>query len=156
MPFEFKLTRRVEFVETDMAGIMHFSNFFLLMEATESAFFRHLGFSLSPQASSAGIGWPRVHVECDFKHPLYFEDEVEIHLLVEEKKTKSLGYVFVFQKLNQTPVPKEVARGRVVAVCAARDKPGGKISAVPIPPLIADAIEIAPRELIESLPPLRT
>ncbi|HUV13765.1 MAG TPA: thioesterase family protein [Acidobacteriota bacterium] len=155
MPFEFKLTRRVEFVETDMAGIMHFSNFFLLMEATESAFFRHLGFSLCPQASSEGMGWPRVHVECDFKHPLYFEDEVEVHLLVDEKRAKSLTYVFVFRKLNQAPA-LQVARGRVVAVCAARDEPGGKISTVPIPPLIANAIDVAPRDLMESLPPLRT
>lgn len=155
MPFEFKLTRRVEFVETDMAGIMHFSNFFLLMEATESAFFRHLGFSLSPQDSSEGIGWPRVHVECDFKHPLFFEDEVEVHLLVEEKRAKSLSYLFIFRKLSQQPV-SQVAQGRVVAVCAARDKAERKISAVPIPSSIADAIEVAPRDLIDSLAPLRT
>jgi len=35
MVYEFKLTRPVDFVETDMAGIMHFSNFFRFMEATE-------------------------------------------------------------------------------------------------------------------------
>ena len=28
MAYEFKLTRMVEFAETDVAGIMHFSNFF--------------------------------------------------------------------------------------------------------------------------------
>jgi acyl-CoA thioester hydrolase len=33
MAFEFKLTRRVEFAETDMAGIVHFSNFFRYMES---------------------------------------------------------------------------------------------------------------------------
>ena len=43
MPYEFKLTRRIEFAETDMAGIVHFSNFFRMMEATEHAFFRSLG-----------------------------------------------------------------------------------------------------------------
>lgn len=155
MAFEFKLTRRVEFVETDMAGIMHFSNFFLLMEAAEAAFFRHLGLSLCPQGSSDGIGWPRVHVECDFKHPLRFEDEVEVHLLVDEKKPKSLTYVFVFRKLNGSPV-LEVARGRVVTVCTARHGSEGTIAAVPIPAAIAEAIEVAPRELLESLPPLRT
>ena len=42
--FEFKLTRRIEFAETDMAGIVHFANFFRMMEATEHAFFRSLGF----------------------------------------------------------------------------------------------------------------
>ena len=43
MPYEFKHIRRVEFAETDMAGIVHFSNFFRMMEATEHAFFRSLG-----------------------------------------------------------------------------------------------------------------
>ena len=40
MPYEFKLTRQVEFSETDMAGIAHFTNFFRFMEAAEHAFFR--------------------------------------------------------------------------------------------------------------------
>ena len=46
MPYEFKLTRRIEFAETDMAGIVHFANFYRMMEVTEHAFFRSLGFSL--------------------------------------------------------------------------------------------------------------
>jgi acyl-CoA thioesterase FadM len=37
MPYEFKHIRRVEFSDTDMAGIMHFSNFFRFMESTETA-----------------------------------------------------------------------------------------------------------------------
>jgi acyl-CoA thioester hydrolase len=39
MPCEFRITRRVEFSETDMAGIVHFSNFFRYMETAEHAFF---------------------------------------------------------------------------------------------------------------------
>ena len=44
---EFSLTRRVQFSETDMAGIMHFSNFFKMMEEVEHAFFRSVGLSVS-------------------------------------------------------------------------------------------------------------
>ena len=40
MPCEFKVVRRVEFSETDMAGIVHYSNFFRYMEAAEHGFFR--------------------------------------------------------------------------------------------------------------------
>ena len=46
MPYEFQLSRRVEFSDTDMAGIMHFSNFFRFMEAAETAFLRSLGLSV--------------------------------------------------------------------------------------------------------------
>ena len=46
MPYEFKVQRRVEFSETDMAGIMHYSNFFRFMETAEHAFYRDLGHSV--------------------------------------------------------------------------------------------------------------
>jgi len=46
MPYEFKATRQVEFSETDMAGIMHYSNFFRFMETAEHGFYRSLGFSV--------------------------------------------------------------------------------------------------------------
>ena len=142
MAYEFKLTRRVEFSETDMAGIAHFSNFFRYMEAAEHAFFRSLGFSIV----SEGIGWPRVHADCDFKSPIRFEDEVEIHLLVREKREKSISYAVIFRKLNGEA--REVARGNLTVACVARDKPGGAMKSVPIPPEIASKIEAAPKELL--------
>ena len=74
MAYEFKAIRRVEFADTDMAGIMHYSNFFRFMETAEHAFFRSLGLSIFPRRSDPPVGWPRVHAECDFKRPLAFED----------------------------------------------------------------------------------
>ena len=82
MAYEFKVVRSVEFHETDMAGIVHYSNFFRYMETAEHGFFRSLGFSLVTDQTDPPIGWPRVHAECDYFQPLRFEDEVEIHLLV--------------------------------------------------------------------------
>jgi acyl-CoA thioester hydrolase len=146
MPYEFKLTRHVDFAETDMAGIMHFSNFFRFMEATETAFFRSLGLSIFPESPDDTVGWPRVHAKCDFRHPLRFEDQVEIHLLVREKREKSIAYTFIFRKLNETPI-REVARGTVVTACVTRDKTTGRMMAVPIPREVADVIQAAPSEL---------
>jgi YbgC/YbaW family acyl-CoA thioester hydrolase len=145
MAYEFKLTRQIDFAETDMAGIMHFSNFFRLMEAAETAFFRSLGHSIYPKDFHT-VGWPRVHADCDFKRPLRFEDFVEIHLLVRAKGEKSLTYTCIFRKLNEAPV-QEVARGNVVAACVSRDKAGGKMTAVAIPQEIASLIEVAPDHL---------
>jgi len=39
MASSFKMSRVVEFCETDMAGIVHFSNFYIWMEQAEHAFF---------------------------------------------------------------------------------------------------------------------
>lgn len=145
MAYEYKAVRRVEFAETDMAGIMHYSNFFRFLETAEHAFFRSLGLSIVTKVDPP-VGWPRVHAECDFRAPLYFEDEVEVHLLVSEKKSKSLSYVFRFRKLNATP-PIEVAHGKLTVVCVRHEK-DGKMAACNIPDFIADKIEVAPEELL--------
>src|SRR5437773_2400858 len=143
-PYEFKLKRQVEFSDTDMAGIMHFSNFFRFMEAAEHAFFRSLGFSIHT-VDPEPLGWPRVHAGCDFTYPLRFEDSVEIRLLVREKREKSLVYSFIFRKVSGEP-QREVARGTLAVACVRRDHATGKMSAVPIPKAIADKIDVAPAE----------
>jgi len=146
MPYEFRLVRRVEFSETDMVGIVHYSNFFRYMESAEHGFFRSLGFSVVTRQVDPPLGWPRVHAECDYKHPLHFEDEVEIQMLVSQKKSKSLSYLFRFLKLNVSP-PLEVAHGSLTVVCVTQKE--GKMRAATIPPAIANKIQVAPRELLE-------
>src|SRR6266404_297227 len=145
MPYEFKLVRRVEFSETDMVGIVHYANFFRYMEAAEHGFFRSLGFSVVTRQVDPPLGWPRVHAECDYKQPLQFEDEVEIQMLVSEKKSKSLSYLFRFLKLNASP-PVEVALGSLTVVCVTHQD--GKMRAATIPKSIADKIEVAPSKLL--------
>jgi acyl-CoA thioester hydrolase len=147
MPYEFRATRRVEFSDTDMAGIMHYSNFFRFMETAEHGFYRSLGFSVVMPETDPRLGWPRVHAECDYKRPLRFEDLVEIQLLVKERRTKSISYTFRFWKLNEEP-KVEVARGLLTIVCVAHN-PDGKMSSVPIPQEIAEKIEVAPPGLLE-------
>lgn len=146
MAYEYKATRRVEFSDTDMAGIMHYSNFFRFMETAEHGFYRALGFSVIMPGTDPRLGWPRVHAECDFKEPLRFEDEVEIHLLVREKRSKSLSFLFKFRKLS-AEFPVEIARGALTIVCVAH-RPDGGMSAVPIPEEIAARIEVAPPEML--------
>lgn len=146
MAYEFKINRRVEFSETDMAGIMHYSNFFRFMETAEHGYYRSLGFSVILSHYNPPLGFPRVHASCDFKRPLRFEDMVEVHMLVKERKAKSITYTFRFRNLSRTPV-EEVARGVVTIVCVAQN-PNGKMSAVPIPDEIAKLIEVAPPELL--------
>jgi len=147
MGYEFKAIRRVEFADTDMAGIMHYSNFFRFMETAEHAFFRSLGLSVVTNKVAPPVGWPRVRAQCDFKSPLRFEDEVEIHLLVSEKKSKALSYIFKFRKLNASP-PVEVARGALTVVCVRR-RPDGTMAACTIPALVAGKIKVAPAKLLK-------
>jgi len=145
MAYEFKTIRHVEFSETDMAGLMHFSNYFRYMETVEQSFLRSLGLSVF-KSGDPPVSWPRVHAECDYKRPLYFEDEVEIHLLVAEMKPKALTYVFKFRKLNASP-PVPVARGALTSVCVTHKADGG-MAACSIPQAALDRIQTAPLELL--------
>lgn len=147
MPYEFTVTRRVEFSDTDMAGIMHFANFFRFMETAEHGFYRSMGFSVVLKNFDPPLGFPRVHAACDFKKPLRFEDLVEVQLLVQEKRSKTLSYVFRFRNVTREPA-EEVARGRVTVVCVTHGT-DGKMASVPIPASIADQIQVAPKELLE-------
>ncbi len=145
MPYDFKMTRRVEFADTDMAGIVHFSNFFRMMEATEHAFFRSLGFKIHGHEDGATIGWPRVSAACDYQRPLRFEEEVEIHLVVAEVRSRSIRYQFVFR---QPGTGAEIARGSIAAVCATVDKTSGKLVPVSIPEAVRAKITPAPAEML--------
>ncbi len=147
MPYEFTFSRRVEFAETDMAGIVHFANFYRMMENAEHAFFRSLGFSIHQDFDGQTIGWPRVSATCDFFRPLRFEETVDVQLLVAEVRTRSIRYAFRFWK-SEGGERVEVARGQVVTVAAALDRRTGKMGAVPIPQAVRAKIEQAPAELV--------
>lgn len=142
MPFEFKATRRVEFSETDLAGIVHFSNFFKYMETVEHAFWRSLGGSVVMPQFDPPLGLPRVHASCDFWKPLRFEDVVEMTLRVTEKRPKVLSYEIRFRRIEPGPA-EEVAVGKLTVVCVAK-RPDGTMQAVPFPAELADQIEVAP------------
>lgn len=146
MAFEFRTKRRVEFAETDMAGIMHFSNFFRYMETAEHEFFRSLGLSVHNCSDGRCISWPRVDAQCSYEAPLAFDDEVEVHVLVRAKKRVSITYEFRFFKPGRV---RPVARGSITAVCALVDGQTGRMAAIPIPDEISDKIQVAPDDMLK-------
>jgi YbgC/YbaW family acyl-CoA thioester hydrolase len=139
----FSIRKRVEFADTDVAGIMHFSNFFRFMEVCEHAFIRSLGFSVHPPGignqgldSAAEVGWPRVHVSCDYRKALKFEEEVEIELVVVGVKKRTIDYRFSFWKDPQGNGDSErvlAATGSFTVLCVAWDKESGEMKAAEIP-----------------------
>lgn len=106
-PFEW--SRPVEFYETDLAGIAHFSNFYRWMESAEHAFLRSRGITLH----DGEIGWPRVHCEADFKKPIKFGESVRVQVTVVEVRTRAVRYAFQF--LNSAD--ELCATGEITAVC---------------------------------------
>lgn len=147
MPYEFTMTHHIEFADTDMAGIVHFANFFRFMEVTEHAFLRSIGLSVHMKEAGEVYSFPRVNAECSYKEPLRFEDEVEVHLLVREKKRKALTYEFIFRKKGDGQ-EAEVARGSITAVCVKVDPASKQMKAADIPESISSRIDQAPASLL--------
>lgn len=134
MSAPFQTTRRVEFGDTDMAGIMHFSNFFRFMEAAETEFLRHRGLSVAWTQETEKFGFPRVSAACDYRTPARFGDLLTIAVVVEKVGRKSVSYRFDISLEN-----RPVAVGRVTAVFC-RTWSGG-IESLDIPAEIRARIE---------------
>src|SRR5947209_6744267 len=108
----FRTARRVEFVDTDMAGIVHFSNFFRWMESAEVEFLRSVGLSVALPWEGQELGFPRVSASCDYLKPARFEDVLEVAVRLEKIGRTSLTFAFEFTKDGEA-----VASGRVTSAC---------------------------------------
>jgi acyl-CoA thioester hydrolase len=128
----FTATRRVEFRDTDAAGIMHFASFFSLMESVEHEFLRHLGLSVLAHDGQGPFSWPRVNAQCDFQSAVRFEDVLTITLTISRMGNKSVTYKFEVSH-DQRPV----AEGRMTAVCCRLPAIGGTLESIPIPDDVA-------------------
>lgn len=130
MGYVFRHRRRVEFSETDMVGIVHFSNFFRYAEAAETAMYRELGISVT----QGDITFPRVHAEFDFRKPLRFEEEFDVVVEVEEVRSRSLAYAFRVENLSG----EACARGKLVVACVRKDPATGSLASVAVPARMAE------------------
>ena len=145
MIFEHKISKSVEFSHTDMAGIMHFSNFFRFMEAVEHDFFRSLGESVVGGKDAAGnvLGWPRINCHCNFSAPLKFEDEVHLHFIIREVGNSTFKYEVIFSKMIDGQL-MECARGGVTVVHVGFNPDNGDLKAKLLPAWLKSAVCTAP------------
>ncbi len=138
MAHEFRTQRRVEFSETDCAGIIHFSNYYRYMEEAEHAFLRSLGLSVQAIVEEGEIGFPRLSASCRFLRTAKFEDVLDIHLRVSRKGHSSIKYTVFFLKDGE-----EVARGEITCVACLR-LPDRTFKPIPLPEPFVSLIEEAP------------
>jgi len=135
----FAIFRRVEFHETDAAGIMHFSNFFRWMEVCEHEWFRALGLPMmSTTPEGVRLGWPRRATSCDFVRPLRCGDQVRISVSAAAMGTTSVTYEFVFEK-DRAGKWTEVARGKMTTVHVRQDATG-RMEAEPMSKAVREAL----------------
>jgi acyl-CoA thioester hydrolase len=133
---EYRLRRRVQFHETDAAGIVHFSRYFLYMEEAEHALWRAAGMSIAPAGSP--IGWPRTAVSFEYHRPLHFEEELDVLLRIVAIEERTIRYAC---QLLRGDV--RIATGSMTIACVTK-KPDDRMRSTPIPEDIAARLAVAP------------
>jgi 4-hydroxybenzoyl-CoA thioesterase len=85
--------RPVRFEDVDAASIVFFGRFFgYCHEAMEAMFERDLPGGYVALITKRRIGFPAVHVECDFVSPLRYGDVARIAITVERIGNKSCAF----------------------------------------------------------------
>jgi acyl-CoA thioester hydrolase len=121
----FMYKRRVQFVDTDMAGIVHFSTYFRYMEEAEHALWRSAGLTLGDLDRTGGF--PRVSATFDYKSPLRFDDEFDVAVRIGAVTRRSFRYDFSFTRGEVV-----IGTGSITAVVSTRES--GRLRAVDVPP----------------------
>jgi len=116
---------RVQFYETDAAGLVHFSWFFRYMEEAEHALWRQAGLSI--HAPDGEFGFPRVSASFDYHSALRFEQEFDVHLRVASLSKKTIRYTCLLSDGD-----RKIATGTIVVACVRRRGPE-PMAAVEIP-----------------------
>jgi len=131
----FRTTRRVEFADTDMAGMVHFANFFRYMEAAEVEFWRSRGLSVMMRQQKERMSFPRVSASCDYKKIALFEDLLDIDVTIKRLGNKSVTFGFEISRAGES-----LATGQITAVCC-RVAPNRPLEAIEIPPAIRERLQ---------------
>lgn len=133
MASELRLRRRVQFSETDAAGLVHFTCFFKYFEDAEHALWRDAGLSIHPENSP--IGWPRIAASCEFSRPLKFEQEFDVEVRITEMTNRTITYAGEITRDGE-----RVARGawRIACVTKLSD---GTMRSTEIPSHVAERLK---------------
>jgi YbgC/YbaW family acyl-CoA thioester hydrolase len=111
---------------------VHFSWYFKYMEEAEHALWRSVGMSIAPR--EADVGFPRVNATCDFKAPLKFEDDVEVHVVVETIGRRSIRYAFTLRRGTEV-----MATGTMTSACVRHDTEG-RVQSIEVPESVREKL----------------
>ncbi|MEH7226058.1 thioesterase family protein [Bacillus sp. JJ1566] len=119
---------RVEWGDTDAAGIVFSPNFYKWMDQAAHYYFESIGFPLSKLVRDERIGIPLLESKCTFQKPLYFEDDVVIETTIREMRDKVIHFVHEFYKDD-----KQIANGYQIRAVASISEDNLKAISIPEP-----------------------
>lgn len=134
----FVVARRVEFYDTDLAGIVHFANYYRFMEQAEHELFRTYGLKITGRLpDGTKFGWPRVAATCRYSSPAFYDDVVEIHVRILRRTERTLQTAYDFRRGEQ-----QLAQGEMTTVFCVFPE-GGRMQSAEMPPEVAARLDAA-------------
>lgn len=105
---------RVRFAETDAMGIVHHSSYLLYLEEARVEYLRAVGHPYDGLRSE-GIDFAVVGVDVRYLRPLYFDDAVEIDLVLAEAKGASFGIDYTLRRGDEVVARARTTHGAIAA-----------------------------------------
>lgn len=108
---------RVSMMDTDSSGRIHFTAMLRYMDMAEHELMRSLGF---PYATTlANCAFPRVHVSCDLRGAMRYDDQLSIVARIERVGRSSWSVAlraFHLQASEMSEPENDLAEGRITIV----------------------------------------
>ena len=108
-PAAHTLTRRIQFADTDAAGVAHFSRLLVMVEEAEHDFLQSHKIPILTETSA----WPCVALDVSYVGMCKFGDEIAIELRVLKVGTTSVTYEFLATRKG-CPGSSRVFSGKMV------------------------------------------
>ena len=89
---------KVRFVETDLMGVVHHSNYFRWFEMGRVEYLRQAGILLT-ELLAEGIVFPITDVDCQYRAPAKFDDVILIEATLAE--VSPVKMIFTYKVLKQ-------------------------------------------------------
>ena len=126
----FSVREYVRWEDIDAAGIINYQAYLRFFGLAEVELFRSCGLSYKTLFDEIGIWLPRVHVECDFFHPVKLDELLIVEAFFGKIGKSSIHLNFVVRRHEEPDVV--VATGIYVLVSVGK----GEFQPTPVPEIV--------------------
>ena len=130
----FTVSEYVRWEDIDAAGIINYQAYLRFFGLAEVELFRSCGLSYKTLFEEIGVWLPRVHVECDFKHPVRLDELLTVHAWFSKIGASSIHLNFAVT--SELAPELVVATGKYVLVAVRQ----GEFKPVPVPEIVRERL----------------
>ncbi len=87
------LSQRVIYEDTDAGGVVYYAKYLGYFERGRTEFIRLLDISLKQLKEDKGIVFAVVRVECDYKSPAFYDDEIAIETELQSSSGATMTFL---------------------------------------------------------------